>query len=291
MSERYDIAIVGSGPAGLSAAINAKVRNKNLILFGNADLSGKIAKAHGINNYLGMYGKTGEEMVEAFQSHLDAMDIKITEEKVTNINPMGDYYTLLTKEGMYESDAIILTPGVSFGKPLKGEREFLGKGVSYCATCDAFAYRGKKAAVIGYSKRDEEEADFLAQVAEKVYYIPMYQDEVQVEDSIEIIWDTVTEIVGQEVVEELVLKNGKIALDGVFILRESIATDQLIPGLKIAENHVVVDRKMTTNLSGCFAAGDIVGKPYQYIKAAGEGNIAALSAVAYLDEKKRQATS
>ena len=290
MAERYDIAIIGSGPAGLSAAVNAKIRNKKFIIFGSKDLSGKLVKAHEINNYLGMYGKSGDQMAQAFQEHLDAMGIEITEQKVTNVYPMGTYYSLLTKDGMYEADAVILTTGVNFGKPMAGEKEFLGKGVSYCATCDAMFYRGKTAAVIGFNKKDEEEADFLAQVAEKVYYIPMYQDEVQVADGIEVIRDQIVEIKGDadgQKVESLVLKNQELQLDGVFILRESVAADQLIPGLQMEDNHVLTDRLMKTNLAGCFAAGDIVGKPYQYIKAAGEGNIAALSAVGYLDQKKR----
>lgn len=290
MAERYDIAIIGSGPAGLSAAVNAKIRNKKFIIFGSKDLSGKLVKAHEINNYLGMYGKSGEQMAQAFQEHLDAMGIEITEQKVTNVYPMGTYYSLLTKDGMYEADAVILTTGVNFGKPMAGEKEFLGKGVSYCATCDAMFYRGKTAAVIGFNKKDEEEADFLTQVAEKVYYIPMYQDEVQVADGIEVIRDQIVEIKGDadgQKVESLVLKNQELQLDGVFILRESVAADQLIPGLQMEDNHVLTDRLMKTNLAGCFAAGDIVGKPYQYIKAAGEGNIAALSAVGYLDQKKR----
>lgn len=287
MSERYDIAIVGSGPAGLSAAINAKIRNKKFILFGSHGLSEKLAKAHGVNNYLGMYGKSGKEMVEAFESHLKAMEIEITEEKVTNIYPTGDYYSILAKDEMYEAASVILTSGVSFGKPLKGEKEFLGRGVSYCATCDAMFYRDKVAAVIGYSQKDEAEAAFLAQVAKKVYYLPMYKDEVSLDDNLEVIRDSVVEITGETKVDKLVLKNQELTLDGVFILRESIAAEQLVPGLEVKENHVVVDRLMQTNLAGCFAAGDIVGAPYQYIKAAGEGNVAALSAVSYLDAKKR----
>lgn len=289
METRYDIAIIGSGPAGISAAINAKVRNKEFILFGNQELSGKLAKAHGVNNYLGLYGRTGEEMVAAFKQHMDAMDIQITQEKVTNIYPAGEYFSLLTKEGMYEAKTVILASGVSFGKPFVGEKEFLGKGISYCATCDAMFYRGKKAAVIGYNISDEEETEFLAQVAEKVYYIPMYKEPVQFSrDNIEIINDSVVEIVGNEKVEKLVLKNTEVALDGVFILRESVSADQLVPGVQVEENHVMVDRLMKTNVPGCFAAGDIVGKPYQYIKAAGEGNIAALSAVSYLDAQKKK---
>ncbi|MDO5401842.1 MAG: NAD(P)/FAD-dependent oxidoreductase [Eubacteriales bacterium] len=292
MADRYEIAIVGSGPAGLSAAINAKIRNKKFIIFGSRKLSSKLVKAHEVNNYPGFFGKSGLKIADAFKEHLKAMDIQITEQKVTNVYNMGSYYSLLTKEGMYEADAVILASGVNFGQPFKGEKEFLGKGVSYCATCDALFYRGKTAAVIGFSPKDEEEAEFLAQVAKKVYYIPMYKEEIHVDDSIQVIHDQIVKIAGDDAdarVEKLILANMEISLDGVFILRESVAADQLIPGLRVEDNHVCADRLMKTNLAGCFAAGDIVGKPYQYIKAAGEGNIAALSAVSYLDEKKRQA--
>ncbi len=288
MGERYDIAILGSGPAGLSAAINAKARNKNLILFGSKELSGKLVKAHEVNNYLGFYGKSGQEMAQAFQEHIKAMDIQVTEEKITNVYAMGDYYALATKDGMYEADAIILASGVVFGKPFPGEKELLGSGVSYCATCDAMFYKGKKAAVLGYNKKDEEEADFLAQVADKVYYIPTYKEEVQVDEKIDVIEDTAIAIKGDTAVTALELKKQELPVDGVFILRESVAADQLVPGLEVDGSHVVVDRTMATNLPGCFAAGDIVGPPYQYIKAAGEGNVAALSAVSYLDKKRRE---
>ena len=177
--------------------------------------------------------------------------------------------------------------GVNFGKPLKGEEEYLGRGVGYCATCDAPLYKDKIVTIIAYNKHEESEANFLAQVASKVYYIPMYKEEVEVDESIEIIKDTPVEIVGEQFVQKLILKNNEIETDGLFILRDSISPGQLVPGLELDKNHVQVDRKMATNLKGCFAAGDIVGIPYQYIKAAGEGNIAALSAVSYLDELKR----
>ena len=215
------------------------------------------------------------------------MDIEITEEKINNIYSMGDYFALMGSKNTYEATAVILATGVNFGKPLKGEEEYLGRGVGYCATCDAPLYKDKIVTIIAYNKHEESEANFLAQVASKVYYIPMYKEEVEVDKSIEIIKDTPVEIVGEQFVQKLILKNNEIETDGLFILRDSISPGQLVPGLELDKNHVQVDRKMTTNLKGCFAAGDIVGIPYQYIKAAGEGNIAALSAVSYLDELKR----
>jgi thioredoxin reductase (NADPH) len=281
---KYDLAIIGSGPAGLSAALNAKIRNKSFILIGTKEASNKLVKAHEINNYLGFFKKSGIEMRDEFVNHLKNMEIEITEDKINNVYAMGDYYALMGTKENYEATSIILATGVNFGKPFKGEEEFLGRGVGYCATCDAPLYRDKVVTIISFNKHEESEANFLASVASKVYYIPMYKEEVEVDPKIEIIRDTPLEIKGDTLVNKLILKNSEIETDGIFILRDSISPGQLVPGLEIENNHIKVDRLMKTNLAGCFAAGDIVGVPYQYIKAAGEGNIASLSAVAYIDE-------
>lgn len=287
MSERYDIAIVGSGPAGVSAALNAKIRNKSFVIFGSNELSNKLVKAHEINNYLGFYGKSGKEIQEAFSNHLKSMDIQITEEKINNIYAMGDYFALMVNDKMYEATSVILATGIQYGKLFPGEEKLLGKGVGYCATCDAPLYKNRVVTIIAYSKKEEEEANFIATLASKVYYVPMYKEAVEVDSSIEIVKDTPVEIIGEDKVEKLILKTREITTDGLFILRDSISPGQLVPGLKIVDNHVEVDRQMQTNLKGCFAAGDIVGRPYQYIKSAGEGNVAALSAVSYVDSKKK----
>ena len=285
---RYDIAIVGSGPAGLSAAINAKIRNKNIIVFGTESLSNKLIKAPSIDNYLGFYEISGEELREKFQDHLDKMEIEITYKKINNIYAMGDYFALMSGDDMYEATTVILATGVEYGKPIKGEEEFLGKGVGYCATCDAPLYKDKVVTIIAYNKHEEAEANFIGTIASKVYYVPMYKQETEVDSSIEIIKDIPVEIVGDSSVKKLILKNSEIETDGVFILRDSISPGQLVPGLKIENNHVEVDRTMKTNIEGCYAAGDIVGTPYQHIKAAGEGNIATLSAVSYIEQIKRK---
>lgn len=287
MHERYDLAIIGSGPAGLSAALNVQIRKKKFIIFGTKELSGKLTRAEKINNYLGFYGKSGKEMRDEFKYHLESMNIEITEEKINNIYSMGEYYSLMANDKIYEATSVILATGVNFGKPLKGEEEFLGRGVGYCATCDAPLYKNKIVTIIAYNKHDEDEANFIGTIASKVYYIPMYKGDIEVDDSIEVVFDIPKEIHGDEKVEKLILKNSEIITDGIFILRDSVSPGQLVPGLEMDGNNVKVDRKMQSNLKGCFAAGDIVGAPYQYIKAAGEGNIAALSAVSYIDKQKR----
>ena len=194
---RYDIAIVGSGPAGLSAAINAKIRNKNIIVFGTESLSNKLIKAPSIDNYLGFYEISGEELREKFQDHLDKMEIEITYKKINNIYAMGDYFALMSGDDMYEATTVILATGVEYGKPIKGEEEFLGKGVGYCATCDAPLYRGKTVSIIGYNKEAEEEANYVSELAGKVYYVPMYKGEYEIRENIEIVDKKPLEIIGE----------------------------------------------------------------------------------------------
>ena len=286
MENRYDIAIIGSGPAGLSAALNAKIRNKKFILFGNKNLSPKILKAPKINNYLGFTGMTGKEIGDKFKEHLDVMDIQITEKKVTSIYSMGEYFDIMCNNESIEATSIILATGIEYGKPLDGEEEFIGRGVGYCATCDAPLYKEKIVTILGYNKAAEEEVDFVSELASKVYYIPMYKTEYLGNDKIEIINDTPVKITGTRKANKLVLKTRELDTDGIFILKDSISPAQLVPGIEIVDGHINVDRTMKTNIEGCYAAGDCIGKPYQYIKSAGEGNIAALSAASYLATKK-----
>ncbi len=286
MDTRYDVAVIGTGPAGLSAAITLKIRNKNILLLGSQDGSTKVERAHEVLNYLGIPKVTGEELSKQFLNHVTQMEISITQEQVTTVYAMGDYYALTTKSNkMYEATTVILATGVSYGKPYLGEEKLLGSGVSYCATCDAPLYRGRTVAVIGDSPEEEAEAEFLAEVADKVYYIPTYQEMVTFQDeinNIEVIQEVPVEIQGELKVEKLVLEDRELSVDGVFILRETVSPASLIPGLEMDGNYVKVNHKMETNLKGCFACGDITGTPHQYIKAAGEGNVAAISAVGHL---------
>lgn len=281
---RYDIAIVGSGPAGLSAAVNAKIRNKSIIVFGKKELSNKLIKAPKIKNYLGLPDITGVQLKEKFEEHIKSMGINITPENINEIYAMGEYFGLMVNKKMYEAKTIILATGIEYTKPLKGEEKFLGRGVGYCATCDAPLYRGKIVTVIGYNREAEREANYVNELVGKVYYIPMYKGILELDKDIETIRDNVVEIYGNGKVEKVILGNGEITTDGVFVLKDSISPSQLVPGIVVEDNHVKVDVDMNTNIPGCFAAGDCVGKPYQYMKAVGQGQTAALNAVLYLDK-------
>ena len=285
--ERYDIAIIGTGPAGLSAAITTKIRNKKILLIGNPNFSDKVQKAHQIQNYLGLPAISGKDLAKAFENHINSMDITITDGKVNAVYPMGSYFGLQVSQDIYEAETVIVATGIVTGKAFKGENELLGRGVSYCATCDAPLYRNKTVAVVGYSPKEELEAEFLAEVCEKVLYIPMYKEETKLSDKVTIIDEKPTAVIGENKVKSLQTEKNNYEVDGIFILRDSIPPSQLVSGLEIKDNHIVVNSQMETNIKGCFACGDIVGRPYQYIKAAGQGNIAGLSAVAYLDAKRK----
>ena len=286
--ERYDIAIIGTGPAGVSAALTAKNRNKSILLLGSRQMSEKVAKAHEIRNYPGLPFVKGEDLAAAFRDQLERMEISITEKRIGAVYAMGDYFALQAGEEMLEARTVILATGVVMAKTLPGEEQYLGRGVSYCATCDAPLYRGRTAIVIGYSPREEAEAAFLAGVCSKVTYFPMYKDETDLPESVEVIREAPEEILKQETGLAVKTAAGEYQADGVFVLREAVAPSQLVPGLETDGAHVKVNRRMETNLPGLFACGDLTGTPYQYVKAAGEGNVAAISAAAYIDKKAKE---
>ena len=245
MENLYDIAIVGSGPAGISAAINGKIRNKKLIVFGQENLSNKLTVAPKIDNYLGFYGITGKGLSNKFKEHSESMGIEITKERVNNIYDMGSHFVLMVNDKSYNAKSIIMATGVNFGKVVKGELEYLGKGVGYCATCDAPLYKGKVVTIIGYNKEAEEDANFASELVSKVYYIPMYKEEPHINPSIEIIRDIPMEIVGDGMKALGVkLRNGEIKCDGIFVMKDSIPPDQLVPGLLVEDRHIKTNRLM-----------------------------------------------
>ena len=142
--ERADIAIIGTGPGGVSAALTAKVRNKNILLIGKKQMSDKVSKAHQIMNYPGLPAVTGADMAKAFEKQLAMMEINITDSRIGTVYAMGDYFAIQAGGEVLEAKSVILACGVVSGKTLPGEEEMLGRGVSYCATCDACFYKGRR---------------------------------------------------------------------------------------------------------------------------------------------------
>jgi thioredoxin reductase (NADPH) len=282
LKNHYELAIVGCGPAGMAAALNAKIRNRDFVLLGQEFCSPKLAKAAQVDNFLGFPEIKGEELRQRFLQHLKQMQIEIVPWKVTAIYP-GEPFTLTDNRVFLQADAVIIATGVSAQKLFKGEVELLGKGVGYCATCDGPLYRNKTVAIIAYEPEAEEEANYLAEICSQVFYIPYYQEITRLDERVIVKKAKVKEISGAKQVEKLVLEQEDLAVDAVFILRENVPAEQLVPGLEMEKGAIKVSHNLETNIPGLFAAGDCTGQPYQLLKAAGEGATAALWAVKYLD--------
>ena len=280
----FDVAIVGTGPAGVSAALTLTALKKNIIWFGAARLSQKIRVAEKIRNYPGLPDVTGVEMATRFSEQVAQMGISITEKTVTGVYPMGDHFGILCDQEAFEAKTVILCTGVEAVKPIPGELEFVGRGVSYCATCDGFLYKGKTIAAVCTSKELEHEIEYISSMAEKVYLFPLYKNVCVHADNVEIIVKKPTAIEGGMKVERLTVDGQTLNVDGVFMLKQAVTPSVLLYGLAMEGGHITVDRACCTNIPGCFAAGDCTGRPYQYVKAAGEGNVAAHSCVEFLAE-------
>lgn len=281
MDFQYDIVVVGCGPAGISAALNAKARNKKVIIVGGELCSPKLYHAHQIDNYLGIPGVSGAELRQRFLEHVEKADVEIENAKVTAVFPQEEGFMVQTNgERQFIAGAVVLAVGVTSDATLPGEKEYLGRGVSNCATCDAMFYRGKPVAVIAYSRSAEEEARLLSEVSSKVYYLPQYKEGVPEDfaENVEIIVAEPKAIEGDKLVETLVLEQGALQVNGIFVIRETVPVAQLVPGIELEEGFIKVDAKMATSVKGVFAAGDCVGEPFQVAKSVGQGQVAALSA-------------
>lgn len=267
---KYDIIVLGSGPAGLSAAVTARGRNKSVLVIGNRWQDSPLARAERVDNYLGMPGMTGMEMLEAFQRHAQEMGVEMVTGKVLSIMEWEGFHLTVGSQ-LYQGSALILAPGVVRQAKFPGEETYLGRGVSYCATCDGMLYRGKTVALIGNNKEAEEDAKFLEDIGCKVLRFAE---------------NGRYEISGGVKADTLKFRGQEYKVDCVFIIKDTVSVTRLVPGLEVEKGGIVTDRRMATNLPGVFAAGDCTGKPYQLAKAVGEGNIAALSACEYLDSSK-----
>ena len=285
-----DCIIVGSGVAGISAALTLQANGKEFLLIGSPTVSEKVEKAELIRNYPGLSNVTGKEFSAALKGQLDDAKITVLDQKVAGVYALKEKFAVMTQAGeTYESRTVILACGVESVRQIDGEESFVGRGVSYCATCDGFLYKDKTIGVFCTAKRLEHEIEYLAKIAKKVYLMPMYKPmEIQA-GNVEIIRKMPRKIDGKLRVNKLVfdVKAGEssleeIPVDGVFMLRECVSPAVLVGGLETENGHVKVERDTSTNLKGCFAAGDCTGRPYQYAKAVGEGNVAAHSVVEFL---------
>ena len=281
----YDVAIIGSGPAGLSAALTLKLHNKEIVWFGSKELSEKIEKSEKIANYPGVPMTSGKDLNAAFMKQAEEMGIEITDKTVTLISRNGDTYMVLANNEVHEAKTVLFAAGVVLAKGFEQEDDYVGRGVSYCATCDGFLYKGKDVAVYCSSPKLEEDVRYLEETCGKVYVFRTYKTEKPDSENAVVLEKPIKKINGGLKVTGIELTDGsEIAVDGVFCLRSAIAPTTLLAGLQMDGPHIAVNRQQETNYPGCFAAGDCTGRPYQIAKAVGEGNVAAHQILEYLSE-------
>lgn len=259
----YDIAVIGGGPAGLSAAIHARARDKRVLLVTNEPTASPLCKAEVIDNYPGLPHVNGQALVESFLEQAKALGAEFRPGRVLNVMPTGGSFMLGIGSDFAQAKAVILATGAARPAKFPGEAQLLGRGVSYCATCDGMLYRGKRVAVAGDAPDLEEETAFLEEIGCEVVRVPLAG----------------LKIFGEARVEAVESRGERIPCEGVFLLRRSIALADLLPGLELEGGYIKVDRHMRTNLRGVYAAGDCAGLPLQIAKAAGEGQMAAHTAV------------
>lgn len=270
-----DVIVIGAGPAGLSAALTLRSRGKSVLLLESPGAASALAKAEKVDNYPGLPEIGGKALLEAMREQALSLGAEFLREKALAVLPMGDRFYVSAGQETLEARSLILAAGAARGKTLPGEEALLGMGVSYCATCDGMLYRGKNVAVLGFSADAEEEAEFLRSIGCNLRFFSAEESKK-------------ARILGENRVEGVEIGGEIIPFDGVFVLRDTVAPQALLPGLELQGVHIAVQTDMRTSVSGVFAAGDCVGTPYQIAKAVGEGNIAALSAAKYLDQKAKE---
>ena len=258
----WDLLIVGTGPAGVSAALTARARGLSFLWFGSRRLSDKVEKAERILNYPGLPRVTGRELRDAFLRQVDDLGIPIQQARVAAVYEMGGHYAVCAGPDFYEGRCLIL------------------------ATCDGELYRGRNIAVVCESQSLEEDVRFLQSVAGHVELFCTYAGGLA--DTPGCHKGRPQAIEGDDRVTGVRWADATLPVEGVFCLRETVAPQALLSGLAMENGHIQVDRAQRTNLPGCFAAGDCTGRPYQYAKAAGEGNVAVHSALAFLAQPQEE---
>lgn len=289
----YDMIILGSGPAGLSAAIYATRYNLNPLVIGKD--RGLASETDEVENYLGIYPVTGLDLINKFEDHAKKLDVEIINKEIISIEKKDKIFIVKTTDETYESKAIIYALGGTKRKlGLEEEEKLIGRGISYCATCDAPFFKNKIVAVVGGANAAVEAALLLSEFAKKVYIIyrknklravPYLVGKVKQRKNIEIIYDNIIKkISGKNFVKSVTLESGKeLRIDGVFIEIGYVPNYHLAEklGVKTAEDkRIIVDQDMSTNIKGFFAAGDVTtgsDKFDQIITATAEGAIAAKS--------------
>ena len=281
----YDIIILGSGPAGLAAAVAARGRNKSVLVAGNPWQDSPLARAERVDNYPGLPGRTGLALLEEFYRHASGLGADFVVGKVLALLAWNGF-SLTVGSQVHQGRALILAPGVVRAAKYPGEAEYLGRGVSYCATCDGMLYRNRPVTVVGLAPDAPQEANYLHSLGCQVVYVAPRQPQ-GLNEAIPYVKAGRLAVRGKRTVTGLEADGALLPCAGVFILRRAVAPTDLLPALETKEGVIKVDRRMAASVPGVFAAGDCTGGPLQVSKAVGEGHVAALSACEYLDLQDR----
>jgi thioredoxin reductase (NADPH) len=309
--QKERVVIIGSGPAGLSAAIYTARAMLNPVVITGVQLGGQISLTSEVENYPGLFNPeatpTGPEMVDLMRQQAEHFGARLVYEEVTEVDfRSGPPFTVKTHNQTFSADAVIITAGAS-PKHLEvpGETEYVGRGVSYCGTCDGFFFRGKNVAVVGGGDSALEESIFLTKFADKVTIIhrrdelragPTLQKRAMSNEKINFVWDTVVDAIeGNGVVQNVKLHNvktgaaGEMLVDGIFIFIGHYPNSQFLVGQVAMDEHgyVITDEFQRTNVAGVYAAGEIQDPHYRQIATSvGQGVAAAMQLERWLAAKE-----
>jgi thioredoxin reductase (NADPH) len=272
----FDLVIIGAGPAGLSCAMTARQRALNVLTLSHPGASDWLERAERIDNYPGMPGVSGHELLLTLRAQAAGMGAQLRTGLVRQVLPLGDSFSVSVGNDFVDARAVCLCMGARKPRLLPGEEALIGRGVSYCGTCDGLFYRGKTVAVVAQAKEAVEEANFLSNLCQKVHYFGAPDDALDARIAVHS--QKPEAILGDARVTGLRAGGESFPADGVFVFRDAVALTQLLPGLESDGPFIRVSRDMRTSVPRVYAAGDAAGKPLQIAKAVGEGCIAALSA-------------
>jgi thioredoxin reductase (NADPH) len=268
----HDIIIVGGGPAGLSAAITARQRGKSVAVISNDASESGLYKTGSVRNYPGFADISGAALLDKLYRHAADMGAEHIRSRVSSVLPAGDSVGVSHAADVSMARAAILAIGLERPSVFQGELELLGRGVSYCATCDGRFFKGKRVCAVMRAGDAEGEAKYLESIGCEVVRLTSRDIAIN----------------GGAAVESVTADGLDIPCAGVFIFRHTVAPASLLPGIEMFDGHIKADGAMRTNMPGVFAAGDCAGAPYQIAKAAGQGQVAALSAAGYVESGGKQ---
>lgn len=289
--EPWDVVIVGGGPAGLSAAVNVVARGGRCAVLSNAARQSPLWRAERIDNYSGLAGISGAALLKKMKQEARQAGVFFVEGRVTGILFFDGCYSVTVGTEVFVGKRLVLAIGAGGGAASAREQAVLGRGLSYCATCDGRLYRGRTVLVTGDAADLTEEAAFLQKVGCSVTVVTRRPLSGDVPEGVACrraksvsLWLEGDKLRGLEADGE------PLAADGVFWLRQVSAPQTLLPGLRMENGFIAVDRQQQTNLPGCYAAGDCTGRPLQIAKAVGEGLVAAQAAMGSLKQTTKTET-